>query len=458
MVIIDGCFNQKMDGMNGMKRDIDTKLKKWCQDPAHIPLLLRGARQIGKTYTVKKLAEEHFKNIVEINFELEPFYTDCFQSLNPQDIINRITDISRQKITTGETLLFLDEIQNCPQAIMSFRYFKERMPSLHVIGAGSLLEFTLNEVNFSMPVGRVQYLYMKPLSFREYIGALGYEGLLKQLRHASVEEPIDKALHNKFLLLTREYLLIGGMPEAIQAYINTNNFQEAQYKQTILLNTYRNDFGKYAKLSAHKYLQKVFDKTPALVGQQIKYNKIEATMRSRELKEAIACLNNANVVRTIYASSASGLPLQALVNEKKFKLLFLDIGLVTRATQVAVGQLMNDDLNLIHQGSISEQFVGQELLAYQDCRVEPQLHYWSRDEIGSQAEVDYLITQESQIIPIEVKSGTTGKLKSLHLFMHEKKLAFGIRISESPLTFHQHILSIPFYLISEIPRLVELYG
>src|SRR3990167_1544345 len=230
-----------------MRRDIDIELSKWCQSELRIPLLLRGARQIGKTYAIKKLAEKHFKKIVEINFELEPFYIDCFQSLNPQHIINHITDIGRQKMIAGETLLFLDEIQNCPQAIMALRYFKELMPALHVIGAGSLLEFTINAANFSMPVGRIQYMYMKPLSFCEYVSALGYEGLLKQLRNTSIEEPLDKLLHNKLLLLTREYLLIGGMPEVIQTYINTKNYQDSQYKQTILLNTYRNDFGKYAK-------------------------------------------------------------------------------------------------------------------------------------------------------------------------------------------------------------------
>lgn len=443
---------------DGMKRDIDIELSQWVTSETRIPLLLRGARQIGKTFTIKKLAETHFKNIVEINFELEPFYIDCFQSLDPKHITTLITDISRKKISPGETLLFLDEIQNCPRAIMALRYFKELMPALHVIGAGSLLEFAINDEHFSMPVGRVQYMYMKPLSFREYINAAGYTGLLRQLRETTIEEPLDNVLHNKLLHLVHEYLLIGGMPEAVKTYINTQDFQAVQYQQTILLNTYRSDFGKYAKQSNHKYLQKVFDKAPALLGQQIKYNKIEDTMRSRELKEAIICLNNAGVLRTVYSSSAAGLPLQALINEKKFKWLFLDVGLASRATQISISQLLNDDINLINQGAISEQLTGQELLAYQDSRLEPQLHYWSRDEVGSQAEVDYLITQDSQIIPIEVKSGTTGKLKSMHMLMRERKLPLGVRISEAPLSFERQILSIPFYLMSEMSRLIELHG
>lgn len=438
-----------------MKRTITQSLTQWVKSASRVPLLLRGARQIGKTFTIRELAKTHFKNLVEINFELEPFYADCFQSLQPKNIINLIQDLSRQTIVEGETLLFLDEIQECPKAIMALRYFKELMPKLHVIGAGSLLEFVLNEPDFSIPVGRVQYMFMYPASFREYLQALGYEGLLNQLTRVTISQPLEEVVHHKLLQLLREYLFTGGMPDAIQAYINEQDFSAVQYKQTLLLNTYRNDFGKYNKQIRYQYLQKVFDKTPMLLGQQIKYSKIDENIRSRDLKEAIQCLNYAGVIRSIYSTSASGLPLRALINEKKFKLLFLDIGLLIRATQVSAHQLFNEALNLIHQGGISEQFVGQELLAYQDCLLEPELHYWSRDIVGSQAEVDYLVTQESQIIPIEVKSGSTGTLKSLHRLMEERSLPFGIRISETPLTRHQNILSVPFYLISELPRLIR---
>lgn len=437
------------------KRDIDQKLHEWVRQPSRIPLLLRGARQIGKTFTIRQLAKTHFKNLVEINFEFEPFYAECFQSLQPQTIINLIMDLSRQKIIQGETLLFLDEIQDCPHAIMALRYFKELMPNLHVIGAGSLLEFALNEADFRMPVGRVQYMYMHPLSFREYAYAMGYERLFNQLSAMDIHNPPEKIIHDKLLSLVREYLFIGGMPDAVKTYIDTQDYSAVQYKQTVLLNTYRNDFGKYSKHIQHKYLQKVFDKTPSLVGQQIKYNKIDETMRSRDLKEAISSLNYAGVIRSLYSTSAAGLPLHALINEKKFKLLFLDVGLLVRATQVTAHQLFNEDLHLIHQGAIAEQFVGQELLSYQDCLLEPELYYWSRDAIGSQAEVDYLVTQNSQILPIKIKAGSTGTLKSLHQFMTEKKSPLGVRVLGASLTYRQNILSVPFYLIGELSRLVQ---
>lgn len=436
-----------------MERAIDASLSQWVKQVSRLPLLLRGARQIGKTFTIRQLAQTHFKNLVEINFELEPFYADCFKSLQPQTIINLIMDLSRQKIIAGETLLFFDEIQECPRAIMALRYFKELMPELHVVGAGSLLEFVLNETDFRMPVGRVQYMHMHPLSFREYLCAMGYERLHDQLSAVSLDKPLDKIIHEKLLALVREYMFIGGMPDAIKTYIDTQDFSAVQYKQTVLLNTYRNDFGKYSKHIHHKFLQKVFDMTPLLVGQQVKYNKIDDAMLSRDLKEAILNLNHAGVIRSVYSSSASGLPLKALINDKKFKLLFLDVGLLIRATQVSAHQLFNENLHLIHQGGISEQLVGQELLVYQDCLLEPELHYWSRDVVGSQAELDYLVTQNSQILPIEVKAGSTGSLKSLHQFMKEKNSSLGIRISEIPLTCQQNILTIPFYLIGELPRL-----
>ncbi len=440
-----------------MKRTIDSALTHWAIQPSRVPLLLRGARQIGKTFTIRQLGETHFKkNFVEINFELEPFYKECFQSLQPKDIINLIGNLSQKKIIPGETLLFLDEIQECPQAIMALRYFKELMPELHVIGAGSLLEFVLNEPNFSLPVGRIQYIHMTPLSFREYLEAAGFEGLIEQLSLATLSNPLASVTHEKLLKLVREYIFTGGMPDAVKTYLTERDFTATQYKQTLLLNTYRTDFGKYAKHMHHKYLQKVFDKAPILIGRQIKYNKIDDSMRSRDLKEAIQLLQYAGVIQLVYSSSASGLPLKALINEKKFKFLFLDIGLLLRATQVSTHQLFNEALNLINQGALSEQFAGQELRAYQDCFLEPELYYWSEDKVGSQAEVDYLITQESQIFPIEVKSGKTGTLKSLHQLIKKRAFPLGIRISETPLELRDNILSIPFYLISELSRLLKM--
>ncbi len=420
-----------------------------------MPLLLRGARQVGKTFVVEQLAARRFRQFININFELEPEYCDCFQSFKPDDIINAIQAISRQKITAGDTLLFLDEIQNCPRAIMALRYFKEEMPDLHVIGAGSLLEFALNNENFSMPVGRVQFIYLKPLSFHEFLLALNYEDLIKAIKEITLTKPLPLALHQKLLTLTRQYLVTGGMPAAVQAYLQNPDFLQTQRIQTAILSTYRHDFGKYARLTQHQYLQKVFTVAPGMIGQQIKYSHLDSQMRSRDLKQAIEHLRMAGLIQPLPATAASGLPLSALVNEKKFKWLFLDVGLVVRSTGISPNELLREDINLINRGAIAEQLVGQELLAYQDFYEEPQLYYWSREERGSLAEVDFVTHLDSKIIPIEVKSGSKGHMKSLQLMLKEKNLPLGIRVFQLPAQYHQQILSIPFYLISELKRLIQ---
>lgn len=437
-----------------MKRTLFNNLLSWKDLPGRMPLLLRGARQIGKTYLVEAFGQAHFPKFHNINFELEPEYQQCFETLDPHKIIEAIAGLSGQKIEPGKSLLFLDEIQISPRAIMSLRYFKEKMPELHVIAAGSLLEFTLRDKEFSMPVGRVEYLYMKPLSFREFLIVSGYDALLEAIQLATFQKPISDVFHNKLLQLIRDYLLVGGMPAAVAQYITQGQFESAQRQQTIILSTYRDDFSKFSKLNDHKYLQKVFEKTPALIGQQIQYTKIDSDFRSRDLKRAIYDLSSAGVIYSINGTPAAGLPLNAMINEKKFKLLFLDVGLVNRTMRLTANDLNNEDITIINSGAIAEQLVGQELLAYMEPHDVAELHFWTRDKVGSQAEVDYVVTVNSTIVPIEVKAGVTGSLKSLHMLMHERKLPVGVRVSQQPLYKDASIVSIPFYMLSELNRLI----
>jgi predicted AAA+ superfamily ATPase len=436
-----------------MYRSIIANLVKWKEAPEHLPILLRGARQIGKTTAVQQFAASNFSHLVNINFELEPDYADCFQMLKPQEIINQILLKQNTPIIPGKTLLFLDEIQNCPQAIMALRYFKEQMPELHVIGAGSLLEFALNDEKFRMPVGRVQFLYMQPLSFYEYLRAKDKSTLLSHINNASLAAPPSDVAHQELLKLVKEYLVIGGMPAVVDYYLKYQDLNACQNLQTNLLATYRNDFGKYAKLTKHKYLQQVFMKAPNLIGKQIKYTNIDTESKASNIKEAITLLVKAGLLYKVNASSCSGLPLNALINEKKFKLIFVDIGLMNRAGKINLSNLLLQDLLLVNQGAITEQFVAQELLAYQNPEEEPELYFWERDKRGSQAEVDYVINLNGSIVPIEVKSGTIGRLRSLKQFMSEKNSALGIQISQRPLSMQDKILTIPLYMIGELKRL-----
>jgi hypothetical protein len=436
-----------------MHRSIITNLISWKNAPIHLPILLRGARQIGKTTIVEKFASTNFSHFININFELEPDYAACFLPLKPQEIINKILLKQNTSIIPGETLLFFDEIQNCPEAITALRYFKEQMPKLHIIGAGSLLEFTLNNVKLPMPVGRIQFLYMKPLSFYEYLDAKGKQALLSHINNATLENPPSDIAHQELLKLIKEYLVIGGMPAVVDYYLKYQDLHACQNLQTNLLATYRNDFGKYAKLTKHKYLQQVFIKAPNLIGRQVKYANIDTDSKAVDIKEAITLLLQAGLLYKVSASSCSGLPLNALINEKKFKLLFIDSGLMSRASRINLSDLLSQDPSLLTQGVTCEQFVGQELLAYQNPEEEPELYFWERDKKGSQAEVDYVINIDSNIVPIEVKSGKIGKLKSLKQFMSEKNIPLGVQISQQTLCIKDNILTIPLYMIGELRRL-----
>jgi uncharacterized protein len=269
-----------------------------------------------------------------INFELEPNFCNCFDPVNPEIIIPKLEILTEKNIIDGTSLLFLDEIQQCPKALLSLRYFKEKRPHLHVIAAGSLLEFALHEENFSFLVGHVQFLYMKPLSFCEFLYNLGHYNLLNYLETITLSMPFDTTIHDHILKILRQYMLLGRMPAIVAAYIKDKSYLKAHLLQTALLAGYRNDFGKYTAQSQFKYLQLFFTKAPYLVGQHFKFVKVDPEARSRELKIALEQLCWTRLIHRIFATQANGVPLQSEICEKKFKLLFLDIGLMQNANKI----------------------------------------------------------------------------------------------------------------------------
>ena len=438
-----------------MRRDIEKELISWKSQKERYPLIIRGARQVGKSYLVETFGKDHFQNTVVVNLELQPQLKECFKTLVPSEIINKLQLLLGVQIKEDNTLLFLDEIQECPQAIMSLRYFKEKMPKLPVIAAGSLLEFAMRSPDFKMPVGRVHFLYLEPLSFSEYLDAAGSQNLRQFLSEVKLADSIDDVIHKRLLELLRTYIIVGGMPAALNEYILSKDLMNCQRVQTGLLQTYRSDFGKYAKISQHKYLQKVFDSAPRLVGQRIKYSSIDADTRSRDLKNALNLLVLAGIIKPIYLTKASGLPLGAQINEQKFKLNFLDVGLMQNSCGLQGRLSVEEDFMQINAGAVAEQFVGQELAAYSDKHQQASLYFWVREKKGSMAEVDYVINIGSNIFPIEVKSGKEGRLKSLRMFIEEKKSRLGIRFSQDKLSYYDKILSIPLYMVEQLPRLAE---
>ncbi|NGX59725.1 MAG: hypothetical protein KR126chlam3_00882 [Chlamydiae bacterium] len=395
-----------------MYRTLEKELVKWRNSKNRYPLLLRGARQVGKTYLVEKFGKTEFSSFVSVNFEAQPEAIACFESLHPEEILLRLQVILKKPIHPGKTLLFLDEIQVCPKAIMALRYYKEKMPDLHVIGAGSLLGFSLIQGKFSFPVGRVQFLYLKPLSFEEYLLARGKGSLLKD-----VLEEESTALHVELIQLVKEYFLIGGMQAAVASFCQTQNLEEVDQIHEVLLSTYQADFSKYASSAEQKYIKVLFQGIFQMIAQHFKYSKVDPHIRSRELKTALDHLQWAGLVHPIFASSATGIPLSAQLKKSRFKTIFLDIGLTQHFLQIDPKIVLENHLIQINRGALAEQFVGQELLAYHSPYQEGQLFYWERDKKGSEAEVDFLYVFDQLVIPIEVKAGPYGKLKSLQSFM-----------------------------------------
>lgn len=434
-----------------MFRTITSHLASWKKNHRS-PLLIRGARQVGKSYSVEQFGKTEFNNFISLNFDLNPGLISIFDSRDPDSIISQIEILFRVRITK-DTLIFLDEIQECPNAITSLRYFKELRPDLFVIGAGSLLEFAFTE-DIRMPVGRIQFLNMFPLSFYEFMKAMGEENLISFLNTVSYSDTISSAVHEHLLSLLRTYFVLGGMPEVIVSHNETKSFLEASYVQDSLIETYKRDFYKYAQSSELIHLQTVFSAIPRMVSEQIKYVNIDRESRSRDLKKALHLLTLARVITPVSSTDASGLPLGATLSSRQ-KYIFLDIGLMQHLCGLNTEILSQKDMMQINKGNLAEQFIGQELLALEDPFISSELYFWARDKQGSSSEIDYCITRKGRIYPIEVKSGTTGKLRSLRIFMDEKKPPFGIRFWEGEISFHDNILSIPLYMAGEAGRLID---
>ena len=438
-----------------MKRDLERDLFNWKEQKDRMPLLLRGARQVGKSYVVEEFGKKAFKNIVTVNFEFRPELKQCFTTFDPIEIINKLRLLMGENIEAEKTLLFLDEIQECPNAIMALRYFKEKHARLAVIGAGSLMEFALNSSDFKMPVGRIQFIYLEPLSFGEFLTASGNELLRRHLLEIRLNSVFDDTIHQKLMDLLRIYLIVGGMPAVVKEYLENRNLLNCQRIQNSLLQAYRSDFGKYAKSSELKYLQKVFDEAPRLIGNRVKYSNIDPHSKSRDIKQALNLLKLAGIIYPVYATAASGLPLGAQANEMKFKLNFLDIGLMQNACGLQTELTVTNNFFQINSGAVTEQLIGQELRVYFDRYLKPSLFFWARDKKNSSAEVDYVAAVDSLIVPVEVKAGKTGTLKSLKLFIGEKKSLFGIRFSQEKLSLHDKVLTLPLYMAEQMKRLAR---
>ena len=451
-----------------MRRIALEYLNNWKTRPNRKPLILRGARQVGKSYLVRIFAEKEGLDLLELNLETEAGILECFQSKNPLEIISLLELKTNRKIIPGKTILFLDEIQKATEIFASLRYFYEKLPELHVILAGSLFDFVFEEHSFSMPVGRIEYLYLGPMTFKEFLEGLGKENLSQYLSAYSIRDKLPLAIHEELLKLFKIYLVIGGMPEAVQTYKDTNSFLEVDRVKKSILLTYRDDFSKYSSPGKKSILQKIFQTLPASVGKKIKYMNLAPDEKIQDIKKALHLLSMARIYTPVFHTAGNGIPLRAQINEKIQKCLMLDVGLLNSAYGYSYADFISlENDALFNIGNICEQFVGQHLLYSGETFEEPELFYWVREKSQSSAELDFLFSVGPKIIPIEVKAGKTGTLKSLQSFMKEKEISFGVRFNANlpilqkadfslPNTKGEfQLLSLPVYMVEDVIRHIK---
>ena len=445
------------------KRSIDKYFLEWKNRQKRKPLVIRGARQVGKTSAVNLFAHEYFTAYIYINLELEDNLA-LFSRMNPvHELLQAIQLKFNKKIIPGETIIFIDEVQNSSIAMNQLRYFYEEMPGLHVVAAGSLLEVKMKTEGFSFPVGRVEYCYMHPVTFEEFLSAMGEMEMLEYINSIRPGSSISPEIHTTLMKKYHEYLLVGGMPEAVARYAETKSLIDVDPVYESILTGFKDDVLKYASLAKAKYIQYIVEHASKHIGLPVKYENFGGSgFRSREMSEAFDVLEKAMIISRVYASASKQLP---IVNnlKKAPKLLYLDTGLVNYQVVLRTEIINIPDINAVYHGQIGEQIVGQSLLSL-STRKNINLSYWYREQKGSISEIDYLVSFNNKLIPVEVKSGKSGTLRSLHNFIDESKSKFAIRIYSGIMGLEKirtpnkkqfTLFSIPFYLLNRIEQLLE---
>lgn len=448
--------------MKYLRRNIDAELLKWKESEEHKPLLIRGARQIGKSSSVRHLGET-FDTFVEVNFDRQPELKTLFtHNLSPERIIRDLSAVLMKEIIPGKTLLFIDEIQECVGAITSLRYFWEEMPALHVVAAGSLLEFTLKDIA-SFGVGRIRSMYMYPMTFNEFLRATN-PFLANAVEDASETNPLAPLLQDALIEQYRSYLLVGGMPEAVRAWAESGNYLKCREIHEDIVRTYEIDFGKYSSRINPVLLRQTLHSVVLQMGSKFIYSRVGEGYRSEVVKEALEMLTLACLIVPVKAVSANGLPLEAEVKPGFVKYLYLDSGLMLAMQNMQthdIGEITTEIMtataaDLVNKGALTEMVAGNELIRTSSIYYPTPLYYWLKETKGSNAEVDYLLVKDGKILPIEVKAGVKGGMKSLHIFMEQKHLTHAIRLSLEPFGHiterSASITIIPLYAISSIYR------
>ena len=428
-----------------MKRKIFDSLVEWKSSEERKPLILNGARQVGKTYILEEFGKEHFENMIYLNLEIESDVRNFIErELAPRKIIQFIESTKRQEIIPEKTLIFFDEIQASERTLTSLKYFCEQTPEYYIVAAGSLLGVATNREKYSFPVGKVNELYMFPLDFEEFLWALGYDKLSNEIKnHYAKNEAMPEAMHNVALELYKKYFIVGGMPAAVNTFIKTDSFLKVQIIQNDILNEYVADMAKYADTTTSIKIRACYDSIPAQLAKEntkFQYKVVQRGGTATIFGEAIEWLNLAHITLKCQRLEHGLIPINAYMDLINFKLYMGDIGVLTLRSEIPLQTILSPiETDNIFLGAMTENYVAQCFKAKKY-----RLAYWQSE---GKAEVDFVLQIDETVVPIEVKKGRRNRSKSLSVFMEKYKSEYAIRISKKNFGFENNIKSVPLYAV-----------
>lgn len=433
-----------------MKRDIYQKLLEWKSSARRKPLLLKGARQVGKTYILKKFGEQEYSRVAYLNFEEEPLLDDFFkQNLNPQKIITNLSIYLKHDIQPETDLIIFDEIQASNNALNSLKYFNEQANDYHIAAAGSLLGIKLSQPK-SFPVGKVNFLYLYPLTFLEFLDAVNQSEFRKLIETTTGFAPYPELFHQELIDLLRSYYFVGGMPEAVQYFSETTDFFKVQEIQNEIINSYVLDFAKHAPPQDIPKLSLIWESIPAQLGKENKkflFTALKHTARAREYENALKWLEDTGLILRVKLLKIAKLPLTAYADTSIFKIYALDVGLLSALARIAPDILTQGDQFFTEfKGAFVENYVAQQLTFHQ----ETELYYWKSD--GS-AEIDFICAHKNEIYPLEAKAGISHRSKSLIFYDRKYNPTILSRTTLLNLKHDGKICNFPLYAISLFPKL-----
>ena len=428
-----------------MKRKILKSLIEWKNSDERKPLILNGARQVGKTYILEEFGREHFENVVYLNMEVEEELRRFFDGeIRPQQLLQFIETLRQQEITAGKTLIIFDEIQACERALTSLKYFCENAREYHIVSAGSLLGVAVNRSKFSFPVGKVDEMAMFPLDFEEFLWAMGYDKLAEDIKNCYANnEAMNLGLHDLALNIYQKYFIVGGMPEAVKTFIETNSYIKTQNIQNKILNEYIADMAKYADTSTSVKIRACYDSIPAQLAKEnakFQYKVVQRGGTATIFGEAIEWLNLAGITLKCQRLEHGFIPINAYMDLINFKLYMGDIGILTLRSEIPLQTILSPiETDNTFLGAMTENYAAQCFKAKNY-----RLAYWQSE---GKAEVDFVLQLDGKVVPIEVKKGRRNRAKSLGVFMEKYNSEYAIRISKKNFGFENKIKSVPLYAV-----------